>query len=161
VIASVFVVFGLYLVGMLLIAVEAFVIPGFGVTGVVGAAVVAFSAVYAWSNMNPFLGLVLGVVALIISLWFFIAIPRTRLGRRLTLKEAIREDSGYGDDVRRAGIQIGQRGRTQTELKPSGFALFNEDRIEVRTGGEWLGRDTEVVVIEIKDGKVVVSVPEE
>ncbi|MBN1946862.1 MAG: hypothetical protein JW797_14405 [Bradymonadales bacterium] len=154
-------VFGLFLLGMVLIAAEAFIIPGFGITGVIGAALVAVSAIYAWSSLNPILGLTLGGVALVLSLGFFLVMPRTRLGQRLTLKEAISEGSGYGDDARRAGIQVGQRGITATDLKPSGFALFDEARIEVRSDGEWLNRDTEVVVTELKDGKVIVTLPED
>ena len=158
---SIAVILGLFLVGMLLVALEAFVIPGFGLPGILGAGTIIFAAVLAWTKHEPVYGIVLGGLALVISLVFLVWVPHSRVGRRLTLKSAITETTGYDEEARRAGLAVGDRGVTTTQLRPTGFTLFREERIEVRTEGEFIDRDRAVVVIHFKDGKVFVEAAEE
>lgn len=151
----------LFLVGMLLIAVEAFVIPGFGVPGLAGAAIVFYAAISAWTQLNPIWGVLLGGVALFATLGLVVWIPRTRVGRRLTLHESISSTTTYDADATRAGVVVGQRGITSTALKPSGYAMFGDSRVEVRSDGEWISQDTEIVVTRFRDGRVFVEAPQE
>ena len=156
---TILLILGLFLVGMILLALEAFVIPGFGVTGISGVLIIIYTAVRAWTDLNPAWGLTLGFVALVASLSLVFWVPKSRVGRRLTLNAEIDGLSGYGEDAKRAGIAVGQRGVTSTPLRPSGFALFGDSRVEVRSDGDWLDSDIEIEVVALKDGKVFVDVP--
>lgn len=158
---TILLVLGLFLVGMILLALEAFVIPGFGVTGIAGVLVIIYTAIRAWSDLNPAWGVTLGFLALIASLSLVVWVPKSRVGRRLTLHAEMDGVSGYGEDAKRAGVAVGQRGVTSTPLRPSGFALFGDSRVEVRSDGDWLGGDVEIEVVALKDGKVFVDVPED
>ena len=157
---SIAVILGLFLVGMLLVALEAFVIPGFGLPGIAGAGIIVFAAMTAWTKHDPMFGIAIGGLALVISLVFLFLVPKTRMGRRLTLKSKITETTGYDEEAKRAGLAVGDCGVTATQLRPSGFANFREDRVEVRTEGEFIDRDRAVVILFFKDGKVFVEAAE-
>lgn len=150
-------ILALFVVGMILVALEVLVLPGL-VTGLLGALIIAITSIWAWSDLGPAWGLTLIVAGLTLSLGLFILMPRTRMGRRLILTNRMGPgEAGYDEDARRAGVTVGQLGTTATPLRPSGFALFGESRVEVRTEGEWLDRDARIEVIRLKDGKVWVE----
>lgn len=151
------VIFGLFIVGMLLIAVEVFFVPGFSVPGIAGIAIVVYAAYYAWTELEPLWGLGLGGVALIVSLGFFLHMPRSRIGRRLTLDSSISGTTTYDEDAQRAGVGVGQLGTTVTDLRPSGFAMFGTSRVEVRTSGEFIPKGSDVEVLQKRDGRVFVE----
>jgi membrane-bound serine protease (ClpP class) len=154
---EILIILGLFLVGLMLLALEAFVIPGFGITGVAGALVVIYASVQAWIDLGPAWGATLVIFSVLATTGLLFWLPRSRLGKRVTLHEAITEVAGYGDDAIRAGVTVGSQGTTQTELRPSGFAVFGDHRIEVRSSGEWLDRQITVKITEMRDGKVFVE----
>ena len=151
-------IFGTFLVGMLLIAAEAFIIPGFGLPGLLGAIAVVWAAVEAWVELSPVWGLMLGGSALFVSLAFVVWLPKTRVGKRFTLRNVVDGTTNYDADAKRAGIKVGQVGVVDTDLRPSGMTIFGEDRVEVRAeGNEWIERGRSVCVTRFKDGKVFVE----
>jgi membrane-bound ClpP family serine protease len=75
----------------------------------------------------------------------------------LTLKKAMTGTSGYDQDAKRAGLAIGERGTASTPLKPSGYGMFGESRVEVHSGGEFIEPKTPIVVVELAAGKVLVE----
>lgn len=158
--ASLLAIFALFLVGVLLLAVEAFVIPGFGVTGILGIGVIGYASYVAWTEHDPLLGTTIAVIALVLAMGFLIWVPRSRMGKSLTLNTAITETTSYDEEAKRAGIAVGNRGRAATQLRPSGFAQFGEHRVEVRTEGEFIEVESELVVTKFKDGKVFVELVE-
>ena len=161
--SAVLLTFGIYFVGVALVAAEALLIPGLGLPGFAGAGCIIFAAGYAWTTpeLGPAWGLVLGGLALAGSLAIVVWVPRSRVGKKLTLKATIDATSGYDREFKRVGVETGHQGVTVTELKPSGFARFGDNRIEVRSGGEWIDRDVLVVVVAEKDGKLFVEAKEE
>ena len=52
---------------------------------------------------------------------------------------------------------LGQPGTAATRLVPSGKALIGDELIDVITGGEFLDRDTAIVVVEVRGNRVVVA----
>jgi membrane-bound serine protease (ClpP class) len=153
-------ILGLYVVGMLLIAIEAFVLPGLGAPGIAGILLVGFTAYEAWVQIGPAWGLTLGGAALLASIGVLVVLSRTGLGRRLTLTASIDGRAPYDEDAKRAGLARGSRGLTVTPLRPSGFAMFDDNRVEVRSDGDFVARDVLVQVVALRDGKVFVEVAE-
>lgn len=154
---SIAIILGLFIIGILLIALEAFVIPGFGLPGLIGGAIVVYAALQAWTEHDPVWGITLGGLALLISIAFLVWVPNSRMGKRFTLKTSITETTAYDAEAKRAGVAIGHKGVTSTHLRPSGFALFGEERVEVRTVGEYVASDQPIIVTNFKNGKVFVE----
>lgn len=124
----------IFVLGVILIALEIFVIPGFGVAGIVGIILMlcglAFSMVandfldFQLSKpgllMNAFL-LVLGamVLSIVLMVIFGKNILRSPAFKRLVLADEQRADVGYTSSVPKINL-INQVGITKTVLRPSG-----------------------------------------
>ena len=162
----------LVVVGLALIGVEVFLIPGFGVAGVLGiAAFIAgiFISLIGEGAASPdFLraGLVLlasvGVVAL--GGWAAIVhLPKGRPWRGLGLPEVLPAGPGIespvgrprrgrrGTTARRSepapGSLEGARGTAITDLHPAGVANIDGRRVDVVTEGGYIASGTEIEII--------------
>ena len=162
----------LLVVGLGLLAAEVFVIPGFGVAGVLGIlcifAALALSLIglpvsvvlstSAWVEplTRVSTALVVTVVLMIIALRF---LPRTRAGRGLVLSTAAGRDAGFvAADQRRF---LGQEGTAESDLRPSGVARFGDDRIDVVSEGGYIARGCRVRVTLVEGARIVVRPVEE
>ncbi|MBL1407296.1 NfeD family protein [Sphingobacterium faecale] len=124
----------LFVVGVVLLALEVFVIPGFGIAGVLGVIFVlcglAFSMLandyfdFKVSQpgllMNSFL-IVIGamVLSIILMVLFGKNILNTRAFKRLVLADEQRADSGYTSSVPKVDL-LNKEGVARTVLRPGG-----------------------------------------
>jgi len=163
----------LLLVGIALLAVEIFLIPGFGAAGISGIAFMAAALILSqqdfivpelpWQRdiMLRNAGAVgiafLGSFALFGIL--LLIVPRTRFFNRLVL--------GPADPERNLAAQLtiadpehhaleGESGVALTELHPSGTARIAGSRMSVQTRGEFLPAGSRLTVIEARGNRVVV-----
>ena len=51
---------------------------------------------------------------------------------------------------------IGKRGKVLNDLRPSGFALIDNKKVDVVTTGEFIVKDSEVEVIATEGQKIIV-----
>ncbi|MGQ0613063.1 MAG: NfeD family protein [Planctomycetaceae bacterium] len=163
----------LFFAGVLLIVLEIFVIPGFGVTGLAGLACVLVSFALAAlpegdSPYSPghylfpmardfFFGVVgAGVIG------FFVAkhLPKVPLFRGLTLAAAPAAGSLTGSGTATARDRehplLGATGVTETALRPAGKATLAGRRVDVVTEGGFLDEGTPVQVVAVRGNVVVV-----
>ena len=144
-------------VGLALVGVEIFLIPGFGIFGVLGAigilAGLYLSMLGDLSISADFTraGLVLSttIVLIAVSAW---ALIRTLPGSSRLAKSGVflidRTDRalGYESAATRSDL-LGQTGRAITDLRPSGTALFGDERIDVVSESSWITEGTPVRVV--------------
>lgn len=139
--------------GLLLMALEVLVIPGFGVAGILGLVAMAAGVGSAFAYLGPLWGSVATVGSLVgAGLLIFVA-PRTKAGRRMILEQS------QGDAIAptEGGVSIGDLARAVTPLRPSGAARFGDVDRDVVTSGEYIEQGTLVRVIEIEGVRVVVE----
>ena len=146
--------FGLLIAGFVLLAVEAFIIPGFGIPGVVGFLLVGGGCVAAWSSRGP----VFGVTAIVVSVGFLAvavwAFSRSRTGKRMVLRQAIRGESA---DTTRLADLVGKTGEAVSALRPSGTARIDGRRYQVLTDGEFFTAGTPLRVIRVGTNTPIVA----
>ncbi|MDR1625759.1 MAG: nodulation protein NfeD [Spirochaetia bacterium] len=172
----------LFLLGIGLLVLEIFVIPGFGVAGVSGIVLVGAALVLSMQDFvipdvpwewDVLYGNILTVgaglcagIAGIVALALFA--PRLRLFDRLTLKTAIRGTSGGplpGDgDVPAGGGEgfvppglEGQCGKAVTVLRPSGRAEFGGVEYSVETDGAFVAAGTPLVALRVRGNHILVK----
>lgn len=124
----------LFIIGVVLLLLEIFVIPGFGIAGITGIAALicsfAFSMVsndgfdFTLTSRNnliqSFMLVILSIAAaLIVGLIFGKSFIQSRVFRRLVLKDEQKADSGYVSSVMDHSL-LHQVGVAQTDLRPSG-----------------------------------------
>ncbi|MFH2006489.1 MAG: NfeD family protein [bacterium] len=144
----------LMIAGFIMLGAEVFVIPGFGVAGVLGITSLIAGTVLAWLSLSGMWGLVLLFVSLggtvILLLLFF----KSRAGKRLVLDSSLEGSSAVSDEDRRL---LGRRGVAYTMLRPAGVAEFGEERVEVETDGDYIAKGAPVIVTAVEMGRVVVE----
>lgn len=152
--------------GLALVGVEVFLIPGFGLFGILGGIGIMAGLYLSMIGGMPLsedftrAGLVLSttIVLIAVSAW---ALIRTLPGSSRLAKSGIflleRTDRkiGYESAVTRADL-VGRTGKAITDLRPSGTALFGDERIDVVSESEWITEGTPVRVIRAEGYRHVV-----
>lgn len=143
------------LIGLMLLAIEVFVPGGILGTFAVGALMVAVVAgFFAFGPKGGLMAAVLLVVfgSLFFGVWIRI-FPRTPMGRVLTLRK-----DGHDFKAADAGpaITVGLEGTAQTNLHPSGIALFNGKRTDVVSEAGYLNAGRPVRVVKVEGNRIVV-----
>jgi membrane-bound serine protease (ClpP class) len=158
----------LMVVGLGLLAVEVFVLPGFGVAGIAGIVCVAASLVLtlialpldvSWdtgllASAVERVGLSL-IVTMALGLLAARFLPRSAAGRRLVLAGATRADAGYVSAASDSAL-IGTTGTAATDLRPTGKAELAGHRYDVVSEGDYVERGSAVRVVQASPGRIVV-----
>ena len=116
-------VIALLVTGYLLMAAEVFLIPGFGAAGVSGLACLAAGCYFAYDNYGPAYGVLTIVVVLSSATAFLMWIPKSRFGRDVVHSSTLAEARSAHVD-----LVAGSAGRTESDLRPAGYARFGELR---------------------------------
>lgn len=143
------------IVGLLFLGAEIF-IPG-GVLGTVGGVALLIAVVLGFVVFPPQYGffITIGILTLTgvaVYLWikFF---PDSRLGRKMTVKYNLATYKGTQDGL---GQLVGKEGETLSALHPGGFALIDNQRVDVVTQGEMIEKGVRVRVVDVEGNRVVV-----
>jgi membrane-bound serine protease (ClpP class) len=141
--------------GVLLLALEVFVLPGFGVAGVLGLAAVAAAMVLAMMGAAPttgdvaqalaILGASLVITAAVVYAWLR-HIPNSDRWGGLFLRGGMAQSEGYISAPPRADL-VGQEGVAVTDLRPAGTAAIGSERVDVVTEGEFIAQGSPVRVL--------------
>lgn len=149
----------LFIVGLILIAVEVFFIPGFGVAGV-GGFIAIFASVFV-ATPDPTTAIRTIVIALLASVVLIILLARILPTRRYFSKIILRKetdtDSGYVSFSSEMNALKGKSGKAYTALRPSGTARIEEAFVDVITQGEYIKQDAEITVVDVVGGRVIVE----
>jgi membrane-bound serine protease (ClpP class) len=142
-------------IGVVALAIETLVIPGFGVAGIIGLACIAVSTVLALVGPTPTWGDVvqavasLGASALLIGVVGYAWIrhlPNSGRFAGLLLKTSVGSAEGFIAAPARADL-VGCNGVAATDLRPAGTAVIEGERLDVVTEGEYLPAGARVQVV--------------
>jgi membrane-bound serine protease (ClpP class) len=162
----------LFLGGVVLLALEIFLIPGFGVTGISGILLIVVSLVlsrqtfilpavdWQWDIFRDNLLIILASLTASFLLLFLLAryLPRFVPFRRgMVLTSAQRVEEGYTVQVGTdRGRLLGRSGRTLTVLRPVGKAEIDDQILTVESEGEYIPAGATVEVVEVDSNRIVV-----
>ena len=154
----------IFVVGLALIILEVFVIPGFGVAGILGIILMLASVFYTffqstddfsiallWLSISVILTSVLAILATIF-------LPKSAPFQHLALSTVMSAEQGYHS----AGSQdfevfLGKTGVALTPLRPAGTARIDNKRLDVITVGDFIAQNTPVKVLEVEGSKISVE----
>ena len=163
----------LFVVGLILIAAEIFVLPGFGVCGISGilAVVVALSfsmvdnlELFHWDgslNLRPIiqpLGIVIlsATAAVFGSVWLVRKLYDTRSFDHIALRQEMKADQGFTGVVSGLESLVGESVTVFTDMRPGGKVITTEGRIleaSLKFGGYAVKGET-VKVVSAEQGRV-------
>jgi membrane-bound ClpP family serine protease len=163
----------LFLAGVCSILLEIFVIPGFGIFGLGGAAMVLVSLVlasqtfvlprnaYELEELKQSLLTIVGAgVGIVVAVWLLRRrLPETALFHRLFLQPPVGEEA-HQIERREMLLDLedllGKQGIATTRLRPGGKARFGDALVDVLTDGDAVDRGAQVEVVEVHGNRVIV-----
>ncbi|WP_053219178.1 NfeD family protein [Virgibacillus senegalensis] len=146
----------LLVLGIIMIIAEIFV-PG-GILGILGTGAVVAALFMSSADMGH-MAMSIGIAVLssiIVSVLLFKTIGLEKgFFKNIILKDATTTEQGYVSSVSRLDL-IGLEGRSVTMLRPSGTAVFGDERLDVVTEGAFVEKDTPVKVVKTEGSRIVV-----
>ena len=149
-----FVIIFLILLGLFLLFLEFFVIPGMTVAGIGGLifSVTGISMVY--SNYGTATGHIVLISTIIFAIILFIISFKSGTWDKLMLKSAV---TGQVETVDENSIEPGDIGITITRLNPIGKVKVKDQIIEAKCPGQFVDPNTEVIVKEVFKTHIIVK----
>ncbi|MFO8074331.1 MAG: NfeD family protein [Polyangia bacterium] len=152
--SMVFVV-ALLAVGIAMLCVELFVLPGFGVGGIIGIVLLLGGTISAWVLLGPAWGALVVVATVALTIALFIAAMKSGiLKRRFVHEENL--DRGHGTQSEELAALVGSRGTASTDLRPAGIAKLGDQRVDVVSEGGFVERGTAIEVVAVSGPRIVV-----
>jgi membrane-bound serine protease (ClpP class) len=152
-------------IGLILLVVEIFLLPGFGLLGALGIAALlgglGLSLVGAgatWAVVLYAVGQVIVAVLLagVLALALLRVVPRLPFGRKLILDTALPTAGGYASQPDSDSRWRGARGTAASTLRPAGVAHFDHERVDVVTEGEYIEAGAPIEVVRVEGNRIVV-----
>lgn len=152
--------------GVVLLALEIFVIPGFGIAGALGILGILAGLVLAMVGQGNTTELVMLVAArvmfsllfaLLVSLVFLRFMTQSRFGRRLVLDTGLKADQGYASAPASDNQLLGKAGVAVSPLHPAGIAQIDGARVDVVSNGSLIDPGEAVIVERVDGNRVVVK----
>lgn len=171
----------LILAGIILLGIEVLVLPGFGIFGILGVLALLSGATLAMlgrqlefvetSEIVTTIGtLVLVFVitaAVMIAVITLFGAKKGRDGETRNWARWLGDGGVLDTDTAKTPPELagagayrpptGSRGVALSDLRPAGVAQFGENRVDVVTSGEYLDRDTPVIVVRSEQFRSVVQ----
>jgi membrane-bound serine protease (ClpP class) len=162
----------LFLAGLVLLSLELFVIPGFGVVGISGFLLIGLSLVFSmqdfvvprfnweWSLLGR--NVIVVTIALILSVTGIAVIallgPKTRIFDRITLKAQITGTAG-GQEAGEEDYTalVGKTGVADSVLRPSGKAVFDGRVYTVEADGVFIESGKGIIVTHVRGNRISVK----
>jgi membrane-bound ClpP family serine protease len=150
---SVFSILALLLLGVVIILIEFFLIPGTTIVGFVGFAIKLVAVYFGFSNLGMFYGSVLLCgSSLVLGGAMYWAI------KKQTWKLFALNKSVEGKLKKRTlNVSIGDEGIAISSIRPSGEALFKEEVLEVHSQGGFIEVNSKINIILVEDNKIYVK----
>jgi membrane-bound ClpP family serine protease len=148
----------LIIVGIILIALEIFIIPGFGITGIAGL-LMMIGGVFMVADTFAEGVLYLIITFLATGLLVYIGIKTGRLKKlwgKITLGEKQNIQEGYLAPKPEYAHYLGKTGTALTLLRPAGSALIDDERVDVVTDGSFIAKDSRIKVISVEGTRIIV-----
>jgi len=161
----------MFVIGVVLLILEIFIIPGFGIAGISGIVLIVSSLVlsmqgfvlpgFDWQKeifKHNILIVSISVVASFIAFTLFAYyLPKFKPFSRLTLETTQSPEQGFTVQSKEMDSQlVGKKGIAITTLRPSGKAEIDNQVIAVETDGEFLVAGESVEIIEVSGNRIIV-----
>ena len=148
--------------GIILIGMEIFVIPGFGIAGISGLILTLGSLILVMLNNDMFdfsfvdtgdifyaisttLAALMG--AIIIMFLGGVRLTNTQFFNRIALVDTQDKEQGYTSTFYTEKKLVGKKGTTYTNLRPSGKVMIDDEIYDAYTRGNYIAANTNIEVI--------------
>ncbi|NLY22122.1 MAG: nodulation protein NfeD [Bacteroidales bacterium] len=163
----------IFIIGIILLLVELFAIPGFGVAGISGIILILAGLILSLVDNKGFhfpehaleqLGIAFATVtvAVFVSLTASILLSKrlfthSVFGQNLSLTTEMKSENGYiGSDLLFKNL-IGQTATTYTVLRPSGKIIINDDVYDAVSLYSYIDKGKKVKIVDFQNNQLIVE----
>lgn len=144
----------LILVGILMLLLEILVIPGTGVAGIIGFAVMIAGIWLAYTRINVQTGHIVLGVTLGVSIIGLLLALRSKTWNKAMLKTTI---DGKVNKIDKGNLKVGDIGQTVSRCAPMGKAIFENKFFEVSAYSDFIDEDNKIEILKISGNKIFVK----
>ena len=151
--------------GVILLGLEIFVVPGFGVAGIAGIVALVTGLAMTLIGAGATGGVIIAalgrvavsiLVALLSGVALLRALPRLPFGRRLVLGSDMQAAQGYASPPAGDHLQLGHTGTALSPLRPAGIADIDGARVDVVSEGSFIPAGATIEVVRVDGNRIVV-----
>jgi len=148
------VILSIILVGLILIFLEIFLIPGTTLFGIIGGIALIIGVILIYSNYGAKWGNIAAVSTGVLVVAAVVAGFKVIESNKLAMKAEI---TGKVNELEKHLYNVGDKGTAVSELRPNGKGMFNGERADIYSTGEYIQRGSEVEIIKITHDKIFVK----
>ena len=148
----------IFFLGIVLLAIEIFVIPGFGITGILGILGIVAGIFMSFGINNIAQATLVVFVSLIVDIILIIILARFILKSKgfKNIVALETDTAGYHSSVSYDNL-LGCEGITDTFFRPSGNIIINDKKYDAITEGEFINKGVKIKVILVEGNKIVIK----
>ncbi|MEZ4884521.1 MAG: hypothetical protein R3E32_07340 [Chitinophagales bacterium] len=148
-------IIGIITLGIFLLVIEVFLLPGTTVAGVIGTIIMIVGVSLSYANLGIAAGNLSLFISLIISILLFVIGYKTLNSKGVALdKELTGKMNTLDDDF---DLVISDTGMAYGDVKPTGKAIFKHKIYNVRTNGEFIPDNAKIEIIGIHRNQITVK----
>jgi membrane-bound ClpP family serine protease len=151
---DIFIVIILCLLGLILVLIEIFLIPGITITAVLGGLFAVGGVYYAFDSLGNTGGMITLITVLITFGTAFVYLIKSRALDRIALQTNI--DSTVASE-KPLDIAVGDEGIAISRLNPIGKVKVNGITMEGKSLGDFIDECSEIVVIKVNPTQLIVK----
>jgi len=145
----------LQLVGVVVIIAE-IILPSGGILSIVALAVFGYSLFIVFNEISMIIGFSF-VAADLILIPVLVIVGLKLLARSpVTLRKTLSRKEGVSSQSSELESYVGRQGSALTDLRPAGIAVINGKRVDVVTRGEYLEKDSAIIVTAVTGNQIIV-----
>ena len=144
----------LFLLAVILILVELFLVPGVGVSGVLSILSLGGAILLTYNNYPPIVGHLVTFVSLLLVVLITCFGLKNGTWKKVSLQETMLSTV---NDNQFDGVVIGDSAITISRLAPMGKVMVNNRQFEAKSIDQYVDAHTEVVVVEFGDSYLIVK----
>lgn len=142
------------IIGLLLIFLEIFFIPGTTVFGIAGGVIVVLGIGMMYAYYGKQYGNITLMVSAVAVVAAIVAGFKVIDSNTLAMKGEI---NSKVNQLETKGAVVGDKGIAVTDLRPNGKAVFNDRKVDVYSNGDFIPRDASLEIIKITNEKIFVT----
>lgn len=145
----------LVLMGLLFIVLEVLFLPGL-IVGIFGGMLILTAIIYSTLTIGLEAGIITVIFSLMSGVILFILFKKLKVWDRFVLKDeqklSVRENLSFNeDDI------VGKTGTALTDLRPTGFILIENKKVDAQSNGEFIPKNSKIEIISIEGSKIKVK----
>ncbi len=150
----------LQLVGVVVIIAE-IILPSGGILSIVALGVFGYSLFIVFNEISMTIGFSF-VAADLILIPVLVIVGLKLLARSpVTLRKTLSRKEGVSSQSSELESYVGTQGNAVTDLRPAGIAVINGKRLDVVTRGEYLEKDSAIIVTAVTGNQIIVRKKDE